>query len=139
MANASGFAGRIAVPYDEQERSLARLRRLATFLDTAVRLPGGIRLGADSIIGLAPGVGDAITTLLAAYIVAEARRLGVPRRKVWRMAANVALDGVVGAVPVLGDLFDVAFKANRRNLAIIEEHFGRKTPVETGLGGPRLR
>jgi hypothetical protein len=103
-----------------------RLRRLAVLLDTALRLPGGIRVGADSIIGLAPGIGDTLSTALAAYIVYEAHRLGVPTHKLWRMAANVAIDGVVGAIPILGDIFDVAFKANMRNLAIIEEHFGRR-------------
>jgi hypothetical protein len=101
---------------------VARLRSLAILLDTAIRLPGGIRIGADSVIGLAPGVGDALTTLMAAYIVYEAHRLGVPRHKLARMAANVAIDGVLGAVPILGDIFDVAFKANIRNIAIIEDH-----------------
>lgn len=120
----TGFAGRMA-DHEARERSLVRLRQLATMLDTAIRLPGGIRVGADAIIGLAPGIGDAITTLLAAYIVYEARRLGLPRHKILRMAANVGIDSLVGAVPILGDIFDVAFKANIRNLKIIEGHFGR--------------
>lgn len=120
----TGFAGPMQTGYADQQRTLARLRRLAMLLDTAVRLPGGMRVGADAIIGLAPGVGDAITTALAAYIVYEARRLGLPKHKLLRMAANVAIDGLVGAVPVFGDIFDVAFKANIRNLRIIEEHLG---------------
>lgn len=125
MATATGFAGRID-EVSERERTLARLGRLAHLLDTAVRIPGtGIRFGADSIVGLAPGVGDALTGLLSAYIVAEAWRLGLPRRKILRMALNVGLDSTVGAVPILGDLFDLAFKSNRRNLRIIEEHLGR--------------
>lgn len=124
MATQTGFAGRMPAGYGEREASVARLRRLATLLDTAVRLPGGIRVGADAVIGLAPGIGDAITTLLAAYIVAEAHRLGLPRAALWRMAGNVALDAVLGSVPILGDLFDVGFKANIRNLAIIEKHLG---------------
>jgi hypothetical protein len=126
MAMPTGFVGKMPSGYADQEATLARLRSLATLLDTAVRLPGGIRIGADSIIGLAPGIGDALTTILAAYIVAEGIRLGLPRRKIWRMAANVGLDAVVGAVPIVGDIFDVAFKANKRNLAIIEEHLAKR-------------
>jgi hypothetical protein len=103
---------------------IERLRRLARFLDTAVGIPGTrIRFGADSVIGLAPGVGDALTGALALYIVYEARRLGLPRRKITRMLWNVGIDTAVGAIPVLGDLFDVAFKANRRNVDIIDRHF----------------
>jgi hypothetical protein len=121
----TGFAGRFDHSLaSDRAQTLLRLRRLATLLDTAIRLPGGIRVGADAIIGLAPGIGDAITTVLAAYIVAEAWRLGVPKRVVLRMAANVAIDGLVGAVPVLGDIFDVAFKANIRNVALLERHLG---------------
>jgi len=122
----TGFAGRMPDGYADQARTLERLRWLAVLLDTAVRLPGGIRIGADAVIGLAPGVGDAITTAMAAYIVYEAHRLGLPKHKLLRMAANVAIDGLVGAVPVFGDLFDVAFKANIRNLKIIEDHLERR-------------
>src|SRR5215217_983180 len=117
MSFTTGFAGRIeSSPLGRTER-IARLRRLAVLLDSAIRLPGGFRIGADGLIGLAPGVGDALTTALAAYIVYEASQLGLPRHKLWRMAGNVAIDSVVGAVPLLGDLFDVVFKANLRNLA----------------------
>ena len=104
---------------------IERLDRLATLLDTAFVIPGtNIRFGADALIGLAPGIGDSVTTALAAYIVYEAHRLGAPRRVLIRMIGNVAIDGIVGAVPVLGDLFDVAFRANRRNVRILREHFG---------------
>ncbi len=122
----TGFAGRIETPCGDRDAALARLRKLAVLLDTAVTLPGGIRVGADSIIGLAPGIGDAVTTALAAYFVYEAHRLGLPKHKLARMLGNLAIDGLVGAIPILGDLFDVAFKANMRNLAIIEEHFGKR-------------
>jgi uncharacterized protein DUF4112 len=104
---------------------IERLDRLATLLDTAFVLPGtNIRFGADAIIGLVPGIGDSVTTALAAWIVYEAHKLGVPRRVLIRMMGNVAIDGLVGSVPVLGDLFDVAFRANRRNVRILREHFG---------------
>ena len=89
-------------------------------------VPGtNIRFGLDALIGLVPGIGDAVTTLLSLYIVREARALGAPRLLIARMLANVALDGVVGAVPVAGDLFDVAFRANRRNVALLRQHLDR--------------
>lgn len=119
----TGFAGKMDMPYGDRAATLARLRRLAVLLDTAVMLPGGIRVGADAIIGLAPGIGDAVTTAISAYFVYEARRLGLPKHKLARMIGNLAVDGLIGAIPVFGDFFDVAFKANMRNLAIIEEHF----------------
>ncbi len=119
---ATGFAGAYAAGGVDRMAKLNRLRRLAKVLDTAIRLPGGFRIGADSVIGLAPGVGDAVTTALAAYIVYEGWQLGVPRHALVRMAGNVAIDGLVGSIPVLGDIFDVAFKANVRNIAIIEKY-----------------
>jgi hypothetical protein len=110
---------------ESRRARIERLDRLATLLDTAFVLPGtNIRFGADALIGLAPGIGDTITTALAAFIVYEAHKLGVPRRVLIRMIGNVAIDGLVGAVPVFGDLFDVVFRANRRNVKLLREHFG---------------
>ena len=110
---------------ESRRERIERLDRLATLLDTAFVLPGtNIRFGADALIGLVPGIGDSVTTALAAWIVYEAHKLGVPRRVLIRMMGNVAIDGLVGSVPVLGDLFDVAFRANRRNVRILREHFG---------------
>src|SRR5215831_1357315 len=87
---------------------MARIDALATLLDTVFILPGtNIRFGLDALIGLAPGIGDAITTAMSLYIVHEAHQLGAPRHLLFRMLANVALDGIVGAVPVVGDAFDV--------------------------------
>lgn len=104
---------------------LRRLRLLARMMDTAIRVPGtSIRLGADSILGLLPIAGDAGGALVGLYIVNEARRLGVPSHKLARMVSNVALDGFVGSVPLVGDLFDVYFKSHRRNVKIILDHFG---------------
>jgi hypothetical protein len=105
---------------------LARLDMLASLLDTALVVPGtSIRFGVDAMIGLVPGIGDAITTAVSLYIVHEARQLGAPWHVVSRMLANVALDGVVGAVPILGDAFDVMWRANRRNVALLRRHFER--------------
>jgi Domain of unknown function (DUF4112) len=105
---------------------LARIDALATLLDTAFVIPGTqIRFGLDALIGLIPAIGDAITTAMSLYIVREARALGAPRLLVARMLANVMLDGVVGAVPLVGDAFDVAWRANRRNIALLLAHLDR--------------
>ncbi|CAD7038861.1 hypothetical protein REJC140_00677 [Pseudorhizobium endolithicum] len=106
-------------------RRLRRLNNLARFLDTALRVPGtSTRLGADSLIGLLPIVGDASGAIVGLAIVNEGRRLGLPSEKLARMLTNIAVDAVVGAVPLLGDAFDIYFKAHRRNIGIILEHFG---------------
>ena len=111
---------------------IARLDALATLLDTAFVLPGtNIRFGFDAMIGLIPGIGDAITTLMSLYIVREARELGAPRHLVARMLVNVALDGVIGAVPLLGDAFDVMWRANRRNMALLRSHLARRGAAMT--------
>jgi hypothetical protein len=115
-------------PYDPAERraALDRLDLLATALDTAFILPGtNVRFGAESLLRLVPGVGDAIASLLSCYLLYEASRLGVPRLVLARMAANVALEGLIGAVPLAGDAFDVFFRANRRNVALLRAHFAR--------------
>ena len=101
---------------------VARLEALASLLDTAFILPGtNVRFGIDALVGLVPGIGDAITTIMALYIVHEARQLGAPRRVILRMLANVAVDGFVGAVPVVGDAFDVMWRANRRNVRLLRQ------------------
>lgn len=112
-----------------REERVARIDALARLFDTAFVVPGTtIRFGLDALIGLVPGIGDAVTTLMSLYIVNEARALGAPRRLIARMLANVALDGVVGAVPLVGDLFDVAWRANRRNVALLRDHLDRTEP-----------
>jgi len=108
-------------PATRAER-IARLDALASLLDTAILIPGtNVRFGLDAMIGLVPGVGDVVTTLLSLYIVKEARALGAPRRVILRMLANVALDGVLGAVPLAGDVFDVMWRANRRNMTLLRD------------------
>ena len=107
------------------EARLKKLRRVAWLVDGAFRLPGTrFRFGLNSLIGLTPAAGDAVLAAISLYIVNEARLLGLPGHKLVRMLANVGVETVAGAVPVLGDLFDMGFKANLRNLAIVEEHFG---------------
>jgi hypothetical protein len=115
---------------------IARIDALATLMDTAFVIPGTqVRFGLDALIGLVPGIGDIVTTLISLFIVSEARALGAPPFLIARMIANVALDGVVGAVPVVGDAFDVAFRANRRNMALLRDHLDK---VE-GRGVPYWR
>ena len=123
-ASAEAYAGR-PLPSAEAAKRLARLRRLAWLMDGAFRLPGSkFRFGLNSLLGLPPGAGDAVLGAISLYIVYEAYRLGVPRPDIARMIGNVVVETAIGAVPVAGDLFDVAFKANLRNLAIIDRHVG---------------
>ncbi len=106
--------------------SLARIAAMAQLLDNAFLIPGlNRRIGLDAVIGLVPGIGDAVSALLAGYIVWEARRLGLPRWKIARMIGNVAIDTAIGAIPFAGDAFDAVFKANMRNLRIVNEHLKR--------------
>lgn len=105
--------------------TLSRLRVLSRLLDSSFRIPVlNYRVGLDPIIGLIPGIGDAITLLPAGYIIFEAYRLGVPKAAVTRMIANVGLETLFGTVPFLGDIFDATFKANTRNLVLLERYVG---------------
>jgi C4-dicarboxylate transporter len=116
---------------DSIRARLDRLDSLSRLLDIAFVLPGTkFRFGAEAIMRLVPGIGDAAASALSCVILYEAHRLGVPRRVMIRMAGNVAIEAAAGAVPVLGDLFDVAFRANRRNVRILREHFGLEIPGE---------
>jgi branched-subunit amino acid ABC-type transport system permease component len=102
---------------------LRRLGRLAWLLDSAFVLPGTrFRFGLDALIGLIPGLGDALGVVISSYIIREAARVGAPPSVLARMAFNVALEGIVGLVPIAGDVFDAAWKANQRNVALLEAH-----------------
>ena len=97
--------------------------KLAYWLDAGIRIPGtNLRFGLDPILGPIPGCGDAAGAILAGWILVEAIRLGASRATLLRMAGNVAFDALVGAVPVLGDVFDFVWKANLRNIALLERH-----------------
>ena len=107
----------------EPPNRLEHLRRLAYWLDEGIRLPGTrLRIGLDPIIGLIPGFGDAAGAILAAGILIAAVRRGVSRFTLGRMAYNIALDALLGAVPLVGDVFDAAWKANLRNIALLDRH-----------------
>lgn len=117
-------------------RTREKLRALAWLLDSSIRLPGGFRIGVDALIGLVPFLGDAAGVLLSGYIVREAARLGVPRSVLLRMIGNVAIEGIVGVVPILGDVFDAAWKANQRNVLLLEQHLD--DPAATSRSSRRL-
>lgn len=106
-----------------QEQRLELLRRVARALDSAVPVPGtSFRFGLDPILGLIPGVGDLVSPLFTLGILFQARDLHVPRVVQLRMIVNVAIDVLTGFVPLIGDLFDFAWKANNRNMALLERH-----------------
>jgi hypothetical protein len=123
-----------------REDSLARITLLAKLLDNAFVIPGlNRRVGLDSVIGLVPGVGDAISAALASYIIWEARQLGLPRWKIARMIGNVAVDTALGAIPLAGDVFDIFFKANERNMRIIHDHLGTPKRGPREIDGTAVR
>ncbi len=106
---------------DSSER-LRRLRSIAWVLDNSIPLPGGLRVGLDAIIGLVPGIGDAIGAVISAYLINEARSMGASRSVLLRMTGNVLIETFIGAIPFAGDLFDAAYKSNTRNLALLERY-----------------
>ena len=108
---------------ETSSRRLAALARFAELLDSGIRIPGTqLRFGLDPLIGLIPGVGDAAGAVLAGWILVEAIRLGASRATLVRIAGNIALDAGLGAVPLIGDIFDFAWKANVRNVTLLERH-----------------
>lgn len=124
----AGFQSAQGRRYDANGRraALDRLDLLATAFDTALLIPGtNIRFGIEALLRLVPGIGDAAASALSFYLLYEASRLGVPRLLMARMLANVLIEGAVGAVPIAGDAFDVYFRANRRNIALLRQHFAR--------------
>ena len=115
-------------PHPNQS-ALDRIRTLTHVLDNAIVIPGTeIRFGLDPVLGLLPGGGDAIGSVMSVYIVAECLRLGLPKATLGRMLSNLLLDTVVGAVPMAGDLFDMGWKANSQNLKLLEAHLNDPAP-----------
>jgi len=121
------------VPKHAVDEEFRRLERLARLMDSAFELPGvGWRIGLDPIIGLIPGVGDLAGAAVSAWIVRRAGQIGARRRVQVRMLGNVLVETVVGTIPLLGDAFDAAFRANERNLRLLRRELGRgnATPPE---------
>jgi hypothetical protein len=110
----------------DQRAIVQRTRYLARFLDNSVGIPGTrFRFGADAILGVVPVIGDALSSLLSLYIVFEAMRAGVSRGTIARMCLNIVLDLTVGSVPLVGTLFDAVWKANERNVSLLERRLSQ--------------
>ena len=106
----------------ENPQRVQKARRFAWLLDNSIRLPGGFRIGIEAILGLVPGIGDAAGLVLALYVPWVAWRSHASVPTLLHMTANIAIEALVGAVPVIGDLFDFAWKANTRNVALLDSH-----------------
>src|SRR6056297_2972123 len=136
-ANDPAAARRGLSERDARRNRIARLDRLATKLDARFRILG-IPVGWDSILGLIPGVGDLATALPGAAMFYEARRMGARKRAAGRIALNTGIDLALGTIPLVGDLFDVAFKSHRRNIAILKDELNRleaREQAHHGRGG----
>ena len=121
----------------QQLKNLKRIRKIANLLDTAIGIPGTkIRFGLDPILGLIPGGGDLITAVISAYMIYLAARFGLERAEIFEMIKNVAVETAIGSVPVAGDIFDDYFKANIRNLEILEKHL-KKTESDNQIAEPK--
>ena len=106
-----------------------RVEALEKLLERAFHIPGTkIPFGLDSIIGLVPVLGDLITAAMGAYIVWEARNLGMSKWQLIRMTANVGIDTAIGAIPIVGDAFDLVWRSNTKNLRIIKKHLDKHHP-----------
>ena len=107
-----------------------RIEAMEQLLERSLVIPGINRpIGLDALAGLVPVLGDVITAAMGAYIVWEASNLGMPKWKLWRMAGNIAFDTALGAIPIAGDLFDVLFRSNTRNLKIVRRHLDKHHPL----------
>lgn len=118
-------SGAYALKPEVVDPRIADVEALARWMDYAFELPGGFRFGMAGIIGLIPGIGDLFDALISLYIVVRAMQLGIARVAIARMLVNVGIEAVAGAVPILGDMFDIAFKANRRNYQLLKSHLSQ--------------
>ncbi len=110
-------------PLPPADHRLRKLGRVAWVLDRSIPIGGGRRIGLDPLLGLFPGIGDWLGAVLSLYVLYEAARLGLPLRVLGRIAANITVEALLGAIPILGDLFDFAWQANMRNLRLVERHY----------------
>jgi hypothetical protein len=117
-------------PTESEGRRLERVERLANLLDNAVVIPGTrFRIGLDPLLGLVPGLGDALGALASAWILIEAAHFGAPPPVLLRMLYNIAIDTAIGAVPGAGDLFDFVWKSNTKNVRLLRRHLERPDAV----------
>lgn len=117
------------------EDTRARLELIARLLDSVVRIPGiNVRIGADAVLNIIPGLGVLTSKCISAYLVWEARRLGVPTWLLLKMAGNIGIDFLIGVVPVVGWVGDVFYRANLKNMTLLREHLDRHHPRGSGRG-----
>jgi hypothetical protein len=120
--------------WSSSEKPTESLESLAHWLDSVFEIPGiGVRFGLDALLGLLPGVGDTASALASVYILQAATKYGVPRITLARMTLNIGIDLLVGAIPVVGDLFDVYWKANQKNVELLRRHFKANPMAERSI------
>jgi hypothetical protein len=121
--------------HPETEAAVARVEAVARIMDSMFEIPGTkVRVGLDAIIGIVPIIGDLISQVISSYIIWEARQLGVSRFTLARMMANSAIDTMVGIIPFAGDAFDIYFRANLKNLALLKAHLAKHGHVPRAKG-----
>jgi hypothetical protein len=126
-----------SIETDDVRTTRERLARLAWLLDSSIPIPGtGLSIGVDALIGLIPFLGDLVGVVISSYIVGEAARLRAPTSLLLRMALNIGVEGVIGSVPLIGDIFDAAWKANQRNVRLLDAWLER--PIEAGRNNRRV-
>jgi hypothetical protein len=126
----------MAVDTRDPAKIRQRIETLEMLLERSFVLPGvRMPIGLDAIVGLVPVIGDFITAAMGAYIVWEARNLGLPKWQLWRMSGNILFDTALGAVPVVGDAADFLFRSNSRNLKIIKRHMDKHHPATRVVDG----
>lgn len=112
---------------EKHDKIIAELETLAHWMDSKFAIPGTkMRMGLDGLLGFIPGVGDTAGFMVSAYILGRAMRIGVPKRMLARMFANIFFDWLVGLVPLLGDFLDIKFKANNKNVRLLKEHVAKR-------------
>ena len=136
MAQATRSAPRLQrLAREDMDAALARIEMVARLMDSALAVPGtNFRFGFDAIVGLVPILGDLLSQAIATYIIWESRRLGVSNFTLARMVGNSLIDTVFGAVPIVGDAFDVAFRANMKNLRLLQQHLEKTGMRPAGPG-----
>ncbi|KKL96419.1 hypothetical protein LCGC14_1844670 [marine sediment metagenome] len=105
------------------------LHRLSQLLDNCITLPGGFKIGLDGFIGLIPGLGDFIGGTLSSIIIIKANQMGAPKSVLMRMVINMLIDTMVGSIPILGDVFDFIWKANQKNMLLLDKY--QQNPQQT--------
>lgn len=134
QATANGMFDLLKTASSSRNDAVRRMEFMAKLLDNAFAIPGtSQRVGIDAIIGLIPGLGDIATTLLSSYVIWEARNLGVSKLAVGRMLGNLAVHATVGAIPIIGDVFDAFFRVNQRNMRIVRAQIEKKPASTTAV------